>query len=208
MVIGVRQWLREVTGRAHAERVARGLADPWHRLDLEPPLRAFGPGAIHDFRHYLTAESRVTVASPGDVARWLLTCRYASDAHLLDEHDHWLHPATFELLRCGDCEDFALWGWRKLVECAYRAELVVGERQLPDGERGRHAWVVFRERGTDYLLDGVERSPMQIIRLLDEARSEYEPQVGVDADCRRFVFAGLYRTEWGRRLRLRRGRGE
>lgn len=199
-------WVRELTGRARAERIAAAARDPWHRFDLEPPLRAFGPGAHDDFPHYLSRSSRVQVHTPGDVARWLAACRYADDHSFLDDHDHWQHPCTFELLRCGDCEDFALWGWRKLLEARYTAEFIVGMRHRRDGVTGRHAWVVFEDRGERFVLDGVERPLGNVIRSMDEARTEYEPQVGVGADCRRFVFAGLYRTEWGRTLVLPRVR--
>lgn len=199
------RWVREATGLAHAERVAIAERDPWRRFDLEPPLRAFGPGA-GDFREYLAGTCRVRRASPAEVAEWLLECRYAEDAHLLDESDHWLHPATFELMRSGDCEDFALWAWRQLLEARYEASFVVGVRRLPSAIVGRHAWVTFREGGEEFLLDGVERSIGRMIRPLEDVRAQYEPQVGAGAAGRRFVFAGLYREAWGRQLRLRRGR--
>ncbi len=198
-------WIREVSGLAHTERLALAERDPWHRLDLEPPLRAFGPGA-GEFHEYLAGECRVRRASPLDVATWLLECRYAEDAALLDEPDHWLHPTTFELLRSGDCEDFSLWAWRQLLEARYEAAFVVGVRRLPNAVVGRHAWVTYREGGEEFLLDGVERSLPRMIRPLEEVRAHYEPQVGAGAAGRRFVYAGLYREEWGRQLRLRRGR--
>jgi len=203
-LVSIVQWVREATGLAHAERVALGARDPWHRFDLEPPLRAFGPGA-GDFRDYLSGTCRVRRATPAEVAEWLLHCRYADDAHLLGEADHWLHPTTFELLRSGDCEDFSLWAWRQLLEARYEADFVVGVRRLPDTASGRHAWVTFRDGEGEYLLDGVERSLSRMIRPLADVRAHYEPQVGVGAAGRRFVFAGLYREVWGRELRLRPG---
>ncbi len=199
-------WVREVTGLAHAERVAEAGRDPWRRFDLEPPLRAFGPGA-GDFREYLARDTRVVAATPRDVADWLLGCRYAEDTQLLGEHDLWLHPATFELVRSGDCEDFSLWAWRKLVESGHEAAFVVGMRLIPGAPRGRHAWVTYHDEGGRYfLLDAVERSLERMIRPVAEVRGHYEPQVGVDGDCRRFVFAGLFGESWGRQLRLRRAR--
>lgn len=206
MLHDVMHWIREVTGRARAERRREAERDPWHRLDVEPPLRAFGPGALDDFARYLDRQSRVEVTSPRVAARWLLGCRYADDHALLGEHDLWQHPCTFELVRSGDCEDYSLWAWRKLIEAGYHADFVVGVRHRPDGQSGRHAWVLFRERGEEFVLDGVERSVEAIIRPLPLVRASYEPQVGVSHDVRRFAFAGLYRTDWGQHLTLPRAR--
>lgn len=206
MALGdVVRWLREVSGLAHVERIAVSKRDPWRRFELEPPLRAFGPGA-EDFHGYLARDSRVEAPTPQAVVDWLLGCRYAEDVHLLDAADHWLHPATFELVRCGDCEDFALWAWRKLVESGHEASFVVGVRATPGAPRGRHAWVTYLDGGEPLLLDAVERTHERMIRRVSDVRGHYEPQVGVDRDCRRFIYAGLYRESWGRQLRLRRGR--
>jgi len=195
-------WFRESTGWAHRTRVATAAIDPWQRFDLEPPLRAFGPGA-EEFRQYLERETHVAATTPQAIGEYLLACHYAEDVHLLDEHDAWLHPATFELLRAGDCEDFALWAWRKLLEAGYDAVFVVGMRCIPETPRGRHAWVMFRDGKDEFLLDGVERTLPRMVRPLHEVRESYEPQVGVAAAARRFVYAGLYREAWGRALRLR-----
>lgn len=199
------QWLDERSGLAHARRIAGASRDPWHRFDLEPPLRAFGPGAA-DFREYLSGPCRFSRPTPHAIGEWLLGCQYADDPELLAESDLWLHPVTFELLRCGDCEDFALWAWRQLVDARFDADFVVGIRAIPGAVRGRHAWVIFRDASGEHLLDGVERSIDRMIRPLPDVRALYEPQVGVDAQARRFAFAGLYREPWGRALRLRPGR--
>ncbi len=197
----VLRWLDEVSGLAHARRVAGAARDPWLRFDLEPPLRAFGPGA-RDFRDYLARPCRVSRQTPEAIGEWLLGCHYAEDAQLLDEADLWLHPVTFELLRCGDCEDFALWAWRQLVDARFEASFVVGVRDVPGTPRGRHAWVTFRDATGEQLLDGVERSLARMIRPLSDVRALYQPQVGVDANARRFVYAGLYREPWGRAIRM------
>lgn len=172
------------------------------RLPYAPPLPAFGPGAQFEFGHYLEGASRVAAGSPIEVARWLLECRYAGDRELLDEPDLWQHPCTFELVRSGDCEDYALWAWRKLIDARYDADFVVGAHRRPDGFVGRHAWVVFREGRREFVLDGVQRSEAMILRLRDQASDEYVPQVGAGVGGRRFIFAGLFRTEWGRRMVL------
>lgn len=195
--------LRWLTGQHRRSmdpgRLAAG--DPWVRLPLTPPLQAFGPGAQHEFSRYLEGASRVEARSPVTIAEWLLTCRYADDQSLLDEHDHWLHPASFELVRSGDCEDYSLWAWRKLLEAGIAAEFVVGMQHRQDGFVGRHAWVLFREGTEEFVFDGVQRSVTTIIRPRTVVESEYVPQVGAVPE-RRFVFAGLFRSDWGRRVKL------
>lgn len=193
---------RWITGTSRGaldhERLAGG--DPWVRLPWEPPLPAFGPGARDEFTRYLEGPSRIVARSPVDVATWLLGCRYAEDLHLHDEVDHWQHPCTFELVRSGDCEDYSLWAWRKLVEARYDAAFVVGMHHRPDGRVGRHAWVSYSEGGEEFLLDGVQRSVPLILRRRAGVAPQYVPQVGVNAVGRRFIFAGLFRSTWGRRV--------
>ncbi len=200
-------WMRRVTGRERAQRLRLARGDPWRRVDLEPPLRAFGPGAVDDFTSFLECPSHIAVHTPTEVAAWLLGCRYADDKMLLDAEDSWQHPCTFELVRSGDCEDYALWAWRQLVRAGYDAEFVVGMLHRRDGVTGRHAWVVFREGNERFVLDGVERTTELMIHTLAHVREMYEPQVAVARDGRRFVYAGLYRTEWGKQLVMMRASG-
>ncbi len=195
------RWYRRLRRRM-VDREALALGNPWVRLPLAPPLPAYGPGANCDFARYLDGETEVEAATPHDIATWLLSCRYADDRTFLDEPDHWQHPRTFEIVRCGDCEDFSLWAWRKLVEASFDADFVVGNRRTPTGSVGRHAWVMYRDGGDEFVFDPVERSVARIIRPRHQAVDEYEPQVGVDARGVRFTFAGLYRTAWGPRLTL------
>jgi hypothetical protein len=144
----------------------------------------------------------VEARSPRDIAEWLTGCRYVEDRHLHRAVDHWLHPCDFEELRRGDCEDFALWAWRKLVEGSYHAEFIVGVHHRSDGFVGRHAWVAFHEGGDEFVFDGVQRTVPMILRPRHEVLHEYVPQVGVGTSGRPFVFAGLFRTSWGRRMPL------
>ena len=68
----------------------------------------------------------VPVQSIDDIVAWLQSCEYVTDLDLFHERDFWQHPGTFERLRRGDCEDFALWAWRKLAEVGIDAEFCVG----------------------------------------------------------------------------------
>ncbi|MFN8580577.1 MAG: hypothetical protein U0163_06295 [Gemmatimonadaceae bacterium] len=194
-------WLAaRTTGRPSAAEAQR---DPWRRLPLEPPLSAFGPGA-DSFRQYLTGTSRVPVEWPEDIAGFLRGCQYVSDPDLHGEVDAWLHPLTLELVRAGDCEDFALWAWRKFIELDFAAHFVVGMRRRADGQMARHAWVVYPQGPDDMLFDAVESSVDRIMRPLDDARDEYLPQVGVTPVAMRYAYAGLFASRWGRSVRLRR----
>ena len=90
--------------------------DPWERLSVAPRLHMYGSGARLDFPKYLGGPSTVAVTSIEHIQNWLLGCRYERDEVLFAEPYFGQHPTTFEHLRAGDCEDFALWAWRKLIE--------------------------------------------------------------------------------------------
>ncbi|HEX6534143.1 MAG TPA: hypothetical protein VF041_06075 [Gemmatimonadaceae bacterium] len=176
--------------------------DPWERVDSAPRLYLYGSGARLDFGRVLHGESRVTVTSLDDIQGWLLQCRYESDQVLFAEEDFWQHPVTFEHLRAGDCEDFALWAWRKMIELDFDADLVTGYC-LTDGElAGRHAWVVFRRDGSEYVFEPADRDRARMVQPLATVRDRYLPQFGVDRRGRRFTFTG-YLTAEKRRLAAR-----
>jgi hypothetical protein len=160
----------------------------------------FGEGVRHGFDWVFEGESDVAVATFEDVLAWLAECRYETDASLFQEADYWQHPRTFERLRRGDCEDFALWAWRKMIELRMDADLVVGRRVPPGSENSRHAWILFRDRGDEYVFEPVIRDPAMAIRHVSSVRAEYIPEFGVTGDRRRFYFAGYAYFLQNRRL--------
>ena len=164
--------------------------DPWERLPYEAPLVMFGDGARHGFEWVFEGASAVDVSSVDDILEWLRDCRYESDASLFHESDFWQHPRTFEQFKRGDCEDFALWAWRKLVELGLDANLVIGRRVPPGAENSRHAWIQFRDGETEFLFEPVLRDRDRALRALGDVRQEYIPELGVARDGRRFLFAG------------------
>jgi hypothetical protein len=166
------------------------VRDPWQRLPYEAPLAMFGDGARHGFDWVFDGDSNVTVRSLDDILDWLATCQYETDASLFRESDYWQHPHTFEQLRRGDCEDFALWAWRKLVELGIDADLVIGRRVPPGAENSRHAWILFRDSGGEFVFEPVIRDRAVAVRQVAAIRTEYIPEFGVAADRSRFVFAG------------------
>jgi hypothetical protein len=170
------------------------VEDPWARSSAALPARAFGRGSVRDFRWYFERESQVPVTCVDEVCDWLLGCAYVSDRELFNEPDFWQHPQTFERLRQGDCEDYALWAWRKLVELGVDAELVAGRWDVTREDAGHHAWVVYRERGTEFLLEAVARTRSAMVRPLAEVRRQYRPHVAVNARFETTAFAGAILT--------------
>jgi hypothetical protein len=181
--------------------------DPWQRVEYRVPVRRYGAGSWHDFSWYFEGQSLVEIRTLDELRDWLMGCEYVQDPELFHEADFWQHPRTFEQLRRGDCEDHALWAWRKLLELGYDADLVSG-RCLPwqpgdaEAERG-HVWVVFRLDGQTYLLEAVSKSRERIIRLLGEAKTEYRPEYGVDRQRQRFAFNGVIHTMREREFGMR-----
>jgi predicted transglutaminase-like cysteine proteinase len=126
------------------------------------------------------------------VRDWLLGCDYASDDALFRERDFWQHPLTFEQLRRGDCEDHALWGWRKLVELGLDAELVIGRTIADDARAVAHAWVLYRDGSERYLLDSVCRSREHALLPLASCAHRYLPEWSVDGAFVRYAYAGRH----------------
>ena len=161
---------------------------------MDVPAAAFGPGSRAMFAHYFEGESRVRVASISDIVAWLGTCEYVSDEDQFHEPDVWQQPCAFERVRRGDCEDFALWAWRKLAEIGVEAEFYVG-RVVCGGEPPvvrQHAWIVYRVNREEVLFEPAARDRHRMIRPLSAVKDRYEPHFAVD---RRFVtsaFVGCF----------------
>jgi hypothetical protein len=159
---------------------------------MRVPKTAFGPGSRQDFALYFEGESAVPVHSIDDIVAWLLECEYVSDIDLFAKRDHWQHPTVFEQLRRGDCEDFALWAWRKLAEIGVEAEFHVG-RVVSDADpeaHRQHAWVVYRVEDTEFLFEPAARQRTHMIRPLVEAMDRYVPHFAVDRAFGTSAFAG------------------
>ena len=156
------------------------------------PASAFGPGSHQPFAEYFKGESRVRVGSIDDIVAWLQTCEYVTDLELFHERDFWQHPGVFETLRRGDCEDFALWTWRKLAELGIDADFCVGRvicNDRPEIDR-QHAWVVYRVNGTAFLFEPAARTPARMIRPLADAMREYVPHFAVNHRFETNAFLG------------------
>ena len=153
---------------------------------MEVPAAAFGPGSRCQFAHYFEGKSCVPATSIDDIVGWLGTCEYVSDIEQFHEPDLWQEPCAFEQRQRGDCEDFALWTWRKLIEIGIEAEFFVG-RIVCGNDRAiarQHAWVVYRVGIEEYLFEPAAGRREQMIRPLPDVQDEYVPHFAVN---RRFV---------------------
>jgi transglutaminase-like putative cysteine protease len=149
---------------------------------MRVPSSVFGPGSRQPFADYFQGESSVAVRSIDDIVAWLQTCEYVTDIEMFQQPDVWQHPAAFERLRRGDCEDFALWAWRKLREVGIDADFCVGRvicDDRPEVDR-QHAWVIYRVDGTEFLFEPAARTPSRMIRPLADAMGEYVPHFAVN----------------------------
>ena len=130
----------------------------------------------------------MAVSSVEEIKQWLLGCSYQTDRAQFGR-EHWQHLLEFEARRVGDCDDYAIWAWRKLVELGLDARLVTGHcLPIVDPNVG-HVWVVYRDGGALYLFDGTA-SPDLIVRPFEDAKGEYRPEYAVDSRGKRYSYAG------------------
>jgi len=167
----------------------------------------FGSGSTRPFAWYFEGQSTVSATTVDQICDWLAECQYIRDRELFLEPDYWQHPLTFEQLRRGDCEDHALWAWRKLHELGIPAELFVGQWGSESHDTGFHAWVVFERDGQRFLLESVIKQPRQCVRLLEEARAEYVPHYSVDTSFHMCARSGLLVYWREQELNRRAGKG-
>jgi len=194
-----------------AWRLSRRIVggDPWACVPSEDFAAYFGSGRRHEFTAYLEGESTIPARSVDDLRDFLAECRYVSDFDLFRERDHWQHPLTFEHLRKGDCEDHALWTWRKLKELGHPAHLMVGSSDLLREAPGQHAWVLFEGAGELFLFETTEKRRERMVRPLDELRAAYRPHLSVDHQGTMFVYGGFseFTSEILRRMKQARAQG-
>lgn len=166
---------------------------PWKKTRDCVPRYMFGKGAKHGFSWYFEGTSKVKVKNLREICKWLMQCKYISDNELFMEDDFWQHPVTFEHLRKGDCEDHALWAWRKLSELGIEAEFVSGKRldgvNHSSAEPG-HAWVNFRKKDKQswYVLESTAKNLDKMIITFEEAAKTYFPEVSIDGKLNTYSF--------------------
>lgn len=143
----------------------------------QPFHRRKGPHPTFPMGRYISHPLGVRCKTMGDVRNFLIGCQYVSDQELFDKRDYWQPPEDFEKRRKGDCEDFALWTWRQLLNMGYDARFIGGSA----GRYGSgHAWVEYFQDGRCFLLEPLcSRLGYTIPRLLT---LRYEPRISVSWD--------------------------
>jgi Bacterial transglutaminase-like cysteine proteinase BTLCP len=143
----------------------------------QPFSRRKGPRSTHPIGRYISQPLNVQCRTIGDVRNFLLGCKYVSDQELFGKRDYWQPPEEFEKRKKGDCEDFALWTWRQLLNMGYDARFVAGcSTRYGDG----HAWVEFFRDGNCFLLEPLYCRLGYTIPRLSTLR--YDPKISVSWD--------------------------
>jgi hypothetical protein len=188
----VESWIHKTSGLEQLAEFFASARDPWTRLHLTCAPLAFGAGSTRSFAEYFQGVSRVPARSLPEICEWLRGCECLTDAALFFQEDFWQHPLTFEQIRKGDCEDHALWAWRKLGEIGIPARLTAGRW------RGvAHAWILLDQADGEKLLETTAKSDPMIRPVDATTRDEYHPALSVDHGFRTFVHAGYTRFHSG-----------
>ena len=117
---------------------------------FRPDLRHKRVRPTFPMGRFLSQPLVVKCTSVRDIRKFLFGCRYVSDEEQFGKRDYWQPPEEFEQTKRGDCDDFALWTWRELLDLGYDARFVWGR----SGRYGAgHAWVQFFKDGKCYLVE-------------------------------------------------------
>jgi len=165
--------------------------DPWQKEEAKIRPRRFGPGNIHDWPWYMGDKSTVEVKSLKDIVDWLRKCKYVGDRVQFHEPDYWQHPIAFETTRRGDCEDHALWAWRKLKELGIPAEFVCGRGgPMTAKDNVWHAWVMTTLDDQLYLMETTAKARQEMTLPFAEVKQRYCPAFSVDTQFKTYRYAG------------------
>jgi hypothetical protein len=176
--------------------------DPWERWEKDVPSRLLSPDAKDDFTWYLSGPSEVPIQSIDEVCAWLATCEYASDEAVHGVAEHWAHPSDFERLRRGDCDDHAIWAWRKLLELGLGPELFVGRKHTHDGWEP-HVWVQLKYGNDLWVLDAAVKDRDSLFLPFQRAQAYLRPHFAIGPDLRRSLFGGYLHTIRDKRVAAR-----
>jgi hypothetical protein len=151
--------------------------DATGRQVSQPFLRRRGPHPTFPMGRYVSQPLSVKCNTIHDVRQFLRGCEYVSDKDLFDKDEYWQPPEEFEQRKKGDCEDFALWTWRQLLELGYDARFIGGSC----GRYGEgHAWVEYFQDGKCFLVEPLFRKIGAAMPRLSTLR--YAPKLSVSWD--------------------------
>ncbi len=126
---------------------------------------------------YVSQPLTIQCTTIDEIRRFLIGCEYVSDKELFGKDDYWQPPEEFEKRKKGDCDDFALWTWRQLLNMGYDARFIGGKC----GRYGEgHAWVEYFQDGKCFLLEPLYRRVGSTIPRLSTLR--YVPKLSVSWD--------------------------
>jgi hypothetical protein len=132
---------------------------------------------------YISQPLTVQCHSIRELREFLATCEYVSDKELFGKDEYWQPPEDFEKRKKGDCEDFALWTWRQLLNMGYDARFIGGS----SGRYGAgHAWVEYFQDGKCFLLEPLFCRVGTAMPRLSTLR--YEPKLSVSWDGERLKY--------------------
>jgi len=135
-------------------------------------IRVFHP--TFPMGRYLSQPLSKHFSNINDLRKFLFTCRYVSDEEQFGKKDYWLPPKEFEECMKGDCEDFALYTWRQLIEMGIKSRFVVGE----SGRYGSgHAWVTMEKDDKFLLIEPLACAFNKLPRL---SMIRYKPEISVE----------------------------
>lgn len=124
--------------------------DALGRKVLRPDWRRKGLRSTAPMGRYVGRPLTVKCESISDIRNYLCTCKYVPDQVQFQKPDYWQPPDEFEKIKKGDCDCFALWTWRELLDLGFDARFVTGR----SGRYGEgHAWVQFVKDGRNFLVD-------------------------------------------------------
>jgi len=118
---------------------------------FRPDQRRHGLRSTAPFGRYMSQPLSVHCTSMTDLRDFLRKCKQISDQEQFGKPDIWQPPDEFEKTRKGDCDCFALWAWRQLIEMG------ISSARFVTGQVGRfsagHAWVTFEQGGRSFILE-------------------------------------------------------
>lgn len=143
----------------------------------QPFARRKGPHPTFPMGRYISQPLAVRCESMADVRLFLARCEGVSDQEQFGKRDYWQPPEDFEQRKKGDCDDFALWTWRQLLNLGYDARFVGGSY----GRYGTgHAWVQYFRDGKCFLVEPQRRKIGATMPRLTTLK--YSPEVSVAWD--------------------------
>jgi hypothetical protein len=132
---------------------------------------------------FLSQPLKYQCSNLDELRRFFVSCKYVSDQEQFGEKDYWQPPDEFEQSKMGDCEDFALWAWRQLLQMNCHARFAMGTAgRYGDG----HAWVTFDNDGKTFLLEPLARGVGPTLPRLSVIR--YKPKFSVSWDGNRVSY--------------------